>query len=115
MVQQAQDNLSSCITACQDALRACLDCAASDLSDVNPHMAQCALINLDCADACDATLKALARRSIHHGDFCALCQHLCRACAVECAKHKTDHCLRCRQACEHCAEACAKHATERHI
>lgn len=115
MVERAQDDLSTCLAACQAALQACHACAASDLQERDVEMmASCVLINLDCADMCEATIKALARRSPHHGDFCAMCEHLCRACAVECGKHDTDHCRRCKDACLRCAAACAQHAGERH-
>lgn len=111
----ATENLEPCIAAVQRALTACLHCAAQDLRDGHADsMAQCALINLDCADICQATLGALARRSKHHGDFCAICAHLCRACATECALHDTEHCRACMAACEQCARACAEHAGERH-
>lgn len=107
------ENLYDCIEACEEALHACLECAAADIREGGA--AQCALINLDCADICSATLSALARGSAHHGDFCALCAHLCRTCAQACAPHadKHDHCARCQQACERCAAECDKHASER--
>lgn len=105
-------DLQVCIEACEEALHACQECAAADIREGGG--AQCALINLDCADICAATLKALARGSDHHGDFCALCAHLCRVCAQACASHadKHSHCARCKQACEACAAACDKHARE---
>jgi hypothetical protein len=107
------ENLHDCIEACEEALHACQECAAADIRE-GGHT-QCALINLDCADICAATLKALARKSEHHGDFCAICAHLCRKCAEACALHadKHEHCARCQQACEACAIACEKHAKER--
>lgn len=107
------EDLRECIEACEEALHACHECAAADIRE-NVD-AQCALINLDCADICAATLTALARGSDHHGDFCALCAHLCRVCAQACAPHaaKHAHCRRCQQACEACAAACEKHAKER--
>ena len=115
MAEQARDDLSACLSACQAALQACQECAASDVQENDAKMmASCVLINLDCADMCEATIKALSRRSRHHGDFCALCEHLCRACAAECGKHDTDHCRRCKDACLRCAAACAQHSGERH-
>lgn len=112
---QHDADLRDCIEACQEALHAAQECAAEDIRAGN--MAQCALINLDCADICLATMNAMARKSPHHGDFCALCAHICAACAAECAKHAHmhEHCARCQAACERCAAACKKHASERHI
>jgi hypothetical protein len=109
----ASHRLDECIEACQQALRACHACAAADVLE-RGDMAACVLVNLDCAAICAATLAALERRSVHHGDFCALCAHLCRACAAECAKHDHAHCQRCREACERCADSCTHHAGERH-
>lgn len=113
----AESGLTECIEACEEALHACQECAAHDIrSNTHGDMGACALLNLDCADICAATLNVLARGSPHHGDFCAVCAHLCQTCAAECAKHadKHEHCARCRTACEACAAACSKHASERH-
>jgi hypothetical protein len=113
--QDSPQQLDDCIKACAEALQACEACAAADIQADADSMARCALINMDCADICAATLRALARRSPHHGDFCAICAHICRACADECAKHKHEHCVRCKEACQRCASACAKHASESHV
>ncbi len=114
MTTTEQSNLRACIEACEEAIHACQECAAADIREGD---GDCALINLDCADICSATMNALARGSVHHGDFCRLCAHICRACAAECAKHAEHHahCARCQQACEKCAAECAKHAGEAHI
>jgi hypothetical protein len=113
--RESTEALARCIDACQAALRACQECAAADV-DEGPDMSGCALVNLDCADMCAATINALSRRSEHHGDFCALCAHLCRACAAACEPHapKHAHCARCLDACRACAAECQKHAAERH-
>ena len=107
-------NVQSCIAACPEALRACQACVAGDLRDGS---IDCIPVNLDCADICAATLNALARGSAHHGDFCALCAHVCRACAAKCAQHAAmhKHCSECQAACERCAAECDKHAREKHI
>lgn len=110
----SQEGFDACIEACEEALHACQECAAADIRDPDPAMAQCSLLNLDCADICAATLNVLARRSEHHGDFCAVCAHLCRACAEECSQHEHEHCARCKEACERCAAECERHAAEQH-
>jgi hypothetical protein len=114
MLDREMHNMETCIAACQEAIIACQNCAAQD---IRAGTSLCALINLDCADICAATMNAIARRSIHHGDFCAICAHICRACATACAAHAEvhEHCARCMAACEKCAVECAKHAKERHI
>ncbi len=112
--QDTMESFDVRIEACEESLHACQECVGADLREGDPAMATCSLLNLDCADICAATINALARRSVHHGDFCALCAHLCRACAAECAKHEHEHCLRCKEACERCAQACDQHASHRH-
>ena len=114
MGESEMANVQSCIQACEEAMRACQVCAAADIREGQNN---CALINLDCADICAATLNVMSRGSPHHGDFCALCAHICRACAAECAKHASmhQHCAECQAACERCAAECDKHARERHI
>jgi hypothetical protein len=114
MLDREMHNIETCIAACQAAIDACQRCAAED---IRAGTSLCALINLDCADICTATINALARRSGHHGDFCAICAHICRASASACAPHAEvhEHCARCMAACEHCATECAKHSKERHI
>lgn len=110
-----REDLQACIEACEEALHACQECAAADIREGGTDMATCTLLALDCADICAATLTVMARGSAHHGDFAALCAHMCRACAAECAKHAEhhDHCARCQKACEACAVECEKHVAER--
>lgn len=113
MANSESMNLQACIEACEEAIHACQSCAAADIREGS---AQCALINLDCADICSATMNALARNSAHHGDFCRLCAHICRQCAAACAMHAKEHvhCAKCQIACEKCAAACDTHAAEAH-
>lgn len=113
MSSSENKNLQDCIEACEEAIHASQACAAADIREGS---AQCALINLDCADICSATMNALARNSAHHGDFCKLCAHICRQCAAACAAHAKEHthCAICQSACEKCAAACEKHAAEAH-
>lgn len=114
MLDSELHNTQTCIVACQEAIRVCQACAAED---IRAGTTLCALINLDCVDICTATMNSLARRSVHHGDLCAVCAHICRACAAVCAPHAETlaHCADCQQACEKCASECVKHVKERHI
>nr|WP_297382702.1 four-helix bundle copper-binding protein [uncultured Roseateles sp.] len=108
------EDLEPCMRACAEALLATRQCANACIRSGDRTLEACALLDLDCAAVCEATLGALSRESEHHGDFCALCAHLCRACAEECERHSHAHCKRCAQACRACAEACDVHAGERH-
>ncbi|MBA4066892.1 MAG: four-helix bundle copper-binding protein [Isosphaera sp.] len=98
--------LTACIEACEECLHQYQHRA---VECINEGMADCTLLDLGCADACAAALNAMARESAHHGDFCALCAHLCEACATECEKHASKH-----GHCRRCAAECKKHATEAH-
>ena len=100
----------SAMKALDECVRACSHCASRDILEGN--MVECAMICLDCADVCAATLKVMARHSAHHGDFAKLCAHICRASATECRKHGHEHCKQCAAACEKCADECDKHAAE---
>lgn len=109
------EDLEPCMKACAQALLATRQCANACIRSGDRLLEACALIDLDCAAQCEATIGALSRESPHHGDFCALCAHLCRACAEECEKHEHHaHCKRCAEACRACAAACEPHAGERH-
>jgi hypothetical protein len=98
------------IEALEECVHACSDCASHDIREGN--MVECALICLDCADICAATLKVMARHSAHHGDFAKLAAHICRECATQCSRHDHEHCKRCAVACETAATECDKHAGE---
>ncbi len=102
------------IEALEECLHTCQDCASHDIRH-GGEMSACALINLDCADICAATLNAMARHSAHHGDFAKLAAHICRECAAECAKHDHEHCKRCAAACQKAAVELDKHAGESDI
>lgn len=54
----------SAIEALEECVHACSDCASHDIREGG--IVECALICLDCADICSATLKAMARHSAHH-------------------------------------------------
>jgi hypothetical protein len=114
MLDSEMHNQENCIAACLEAIRACHTCAAED---IRLGTSLCALICLDCADICLATMNSMARRSSHHGDFAAVCAHICHACEAACEPHAElfAHCAACQLACQKCAAECIKHAKERHI
>ena len=53
MTANEATNMQACIEACEEAIHACQACAAADIRERSSH---CALINLDCADICAATM-----------------------------------------------------------
>lgn len=74
------EDLSACVAACLAALEQSQACANACIRSGDRMLENCALMSLDCAAICQATLNVLLRQSDHHGDFCALCQHICNAC-----------------------------------
>ena len=100
-----------CIEACVACLVACEMCsdACLDEKDVK-MMAQCIRLDRDCADACDAAIRAMSRGGPLAPQLCRACAEACEACAAECEKHAqmSEHCRVCAEACRRCAAACRK-------
>lgn len=96
----------ACLVACEMCSDACLD-----ERDVK-MMVQCIRLDRDCADACDAALRAMSRGGPLAAVLCGACADACDACAAECEKHAkmADHCRLCAEACRRCAQACRKMA-----
>ena len=76
------------------------------------ELARCIRLNLDCADACAATGRIVARQTEPELALvrAALeaCAAACRACAEECERHAAhhEHCRVCAEECRRCEEAC---------
>ena len=102
-----------CIEACVACLIACEMCSDACLDEKNPGMMiQCIRLDRDCADACDAAIRAMSRGGPLARELCRACATACDACAAECEKHASmaDHCRVCAEACRRCADACRKMA-----
>ena len=102
-----------CIEACVACLVACEMCSDACLDEKDVRMmAQCIRLDRDCADACDAALRAMSRGGPLAAELCRACAAACEACAAECEKHAkmADHCRVCAEACRRCAAACRKMA-----
>jgi hypothetical protein len=93
------------IDACEDCVVECESCATACLneSDVT-MMAQCILLDRDCADVCRLAVTLMSRDSRFARDFSVLCAVVCDACANECERHSAEHCRRCTAACRKSAE-----------
>ncbi|WP_373058698.1 four-helix bundle copper-binding protein [Gemmatimonas sp.] len=98
-----------CLAACVECLIACEMCsdACLDEKDV-AMMATCIRLDRDCAEACAAAIRVMARGGPLTAVLCGACADACDACAAECEKHAAmhDHCRMCAEACRKCAEAC---------
>ncbi len=102
-----------CIEACVACLVACEMCSDACLGEKDiAMMVTCIRLDRDCADACNAALRAMSRGGPQAPSLCRACADACDACATECEKHAgmSEHCRVCAEACRRCAEACRKMA-----
>ena len=102
-----------CIEACVACLVACEMCSDACLDEKDiAMMVPCIRVDRDCADACAATIRAMARGGPLATGFCRACADACEACAKECERHAAhaEHCRVCAEACRRCADACRKMA-----
>ena len=102
-----------CIEACVACLVACEMCSSACLGENDVKMmVECIRLDRDCADACDAALRAMARGGPLAAELCRACADACDRCAAECEKHAShmEHCRVCAEACRACAAACRKMA-----
>ena len=110
-----QDNraYSTCLGATVECLIACEMCsdACLDEHDVK-MMARCIRLDRDCADACAAAVRAMARGGPLVREVCRVCADACRACAEECERHaaRHEHCRICAEACRRCEAECRRMA-----
>ena len=103
----------ACLEACVECLGACEMCSDACLDEDNIKMlARCIRLDRDCAEACAAAVRAMARGGALAQEFCRMCADACAACAEECEKHAGhhDHCRICAEACRRCEAECRKMA-----
>lgn len=109
------ESLARCIEACHKCELSCTACADACLAEDNvAGLRECIRLNLDCADACMASARMLAR--LTEPDWELLGAQLdamrtaCQLCAEECDQHaeQHEHCRICAEACRRCEEACGR-------
>lgn len=109
------DALTACLTGCFECEQICGSCADACLGETEhlAHLVHCIRLNLDCADICAATGRALLR--LTQPDVAVLraqlqaCLAACGACAAECESHASmgmTHCELCAASCRRCEAAC---------
>ena len=110
-----QDALVACINACFECAQCCTACADACLAgDQVEKMRYCIRTDLDCADICDATGRALSRQTqpsvVLLRAMVEACRTACRVCGEECRKHgdKEEHCRICGECCHQCEQSCEK-------
>ena len=108
-----QDQMKSCIDACNSCALACDHCAAACLREKEVQMlARCISLDIDCAGICRLAVNYMSRESECVSTICEACAEICEACAAECEKHsKMAHCRECAEACRRCAQECRRMAS----
>lgn len=105
--------LVTCIEECFACSQACTACADACLSeDMVADLVKCVRTNLDCADICEATGRALSRHTGYNANLTRAlleaCATACSSCCDECDRHAQmhEHCGICAEACRRCEQAC---------
>lgn len=109
-----RQKLADCITACFECAQVCTACADACLAEERvAELTACVRTDLDCADICVTTGRALSRRTGYDATLTRAvleaCRTACEICADECASHAEmhAHCRICAEACRRCERACA--------
>lgn len=103
----------ACLEACVECLVACEMCADACLEEADSKtLTTCIRLDRDCAEACAAAVRVMARGGPLTAELCHACARACDACAAECDKHAAhhEHCRLCAEACRRCADECRRMA-----
>jgi hypothetical protein len=110
-----QPSLVAVMEALVDCAQTCAMCADACLDEQSvADLRRCIVLNLDCADVCNATFAVIARRTskdiVLTRALVQACIEACRACGAECREHGEHmaHCAICAEACDRCREACER-------
>lgn len=110
-----QEALIACIDACFQCAQCCTTCADACLAeDMVEKMRFCIRTDLDCADVCTATGRALSRQTQPSNELLralvTACRTACRVCGEDCRSHadKMEHCRICGECCRECEQACER-------
>jgi hypothetical protein len=104
----AEPKIERAIQALQRCFQECERCAAGCLQEPTvADLRECIRLDLECAEACLGTARALLRDSHLSGGWLTLCVGLCETCAAECERHAHhERCRECAKACRACVAAC---------
>jgi hypothetical protein len=109
----ANEALARCIEQCFACALTCTSCADACLAEEQvTQLVRCIRLNLDCADICGATGRALTRQTSSDPGLARsileACAEACRVCAQECGQHADhhEHCRICAESCRSCEQAC---------
>lgn len=102
-----EEDFSSCIDPCNDAVAACHRCAAACLKQPGTaKTVRCIQRNVECAQICRLAAGYLSRGSELAIELCTLCAAACELCSQECAQQPVRQCQESSAACRRCAQAC---------
>ncbi len=111
-LRPAQEQYHACIEACVECWIACEMCSDACLDEENvQQMVRCIRLDRDCAEMCQAAVRAMVRGGEMAAEICRACAERCEACAEECERHEHhEHCRICAEACRRCAVECRRMA-----
>jgi hypothetical protein len=107
------ETLARAIDATLTCSQTCTACADACLAEPDvAEMRRCIRDDMDCADVCAMTSRALSRRTA--GDpaltraVLQVCIQACDTCAASCGAHRDhhEHCRICADVCQACGQAC---------
>lgn len=105
------DEARSCIQACLDCHRACLEAVAYLQTSGLPVEADHIRLLFNCAELCQTNANLLRGAVDVTWRACGLCADVCQRCAAYCDEFADDATMRrCAEACRRCAAACAQAA-----
>jgi len=104
-----------CVESCVDCGATCVSCADACLGEKDSEtLVRAIRLNLDCAEACEATGRIVTRQTTPDllviGAAVEACAVACRVCREECERHAAhhEHCRRCAAVCLVCEQACTE-------
>jgi hypothetical protein len=102
-----------CVESCIDCGATCVSCADACLGEKDREtLVRAIRLNLDCAEACEATGRIVTRQTTPDllviAGAVEACAVACRVCRQECERHAGhhEHCRRCAAVCLVCEQAC---------
>ena len=104
-LQDIDLSLRNCVSACEEAVRACEYVAtiACRSTGADQLLRACH----DCADLCALTMRFIMRHAPLTPELSEVCAKACDACATECSRFEGDAFQVCADTCRYCSEACA--------
>lgn len=105
-------NMQKCVQNCTDCHNACVQTISHCLDMGGSHTDAAHLRSLlDCADACDASVRFMLRGSELYPQMCGVCADACLGCALSCEQWPNDPVMKtCAEVCRLCADSCREMA-----